>query len=88
MQGLVCKQASDDSASATPQTQDSAHFKNEARKQAAVSEKIARLQAKASALSAAELAGHTRAVDVKAAALEAARDLGRSWLHVDMDVRR
>jgi len=41
---------------------------------------------KAARLPAAEVAAHTRAVDGRAAALEARRELGRSWLHVDMDV--
>lgn len=69
-----------------PQTQGSAHFKNEQRKQLAVDGKIARMRARAASLSAPEIARHERAVDAKIAALEARRDLGRSWLHVDMDV--
>ncbi|KIY92783.1 DNA polymerase kappa subunit [Monoraphidium neglectum] len=66
-------------------SKDSAHFKNEQRKQAAVDEKIARLRQRAAALGPAELAAHTRAVDARVAALEARRDLGRTWLHCDMD---
>jgi hypothetical protein len=67
-------------------SKDSAHFRNEQRKQTAVQEKIGRLRARAAALSHAELAGHARAADARAVALEARRDLSRSWLHVDMDV--
>ena len=40
--------------------QDSAHFKNEQRKQAQTDERIKRLQEKAAALSPAELAAHQR----------------------------
>jgi hypothetical protein len=67
-------------------SKDSAHFRNEQRKQTAVDEKIARLRARAAGLAPPELAGHARAADARVAALEARRDLTRSWLHVDMDV--
>jgi DNA polymerase kappa len=66
--------------------QDSAHFKNEQRKQRATDEKIAAMRAAAARLGAGELAARLRALDAKIAALEAGRDLTRSWLHVDMDV--
>ena len=68
-----------------PARQDSAHFKNEQRKQAAVDQKIAQLRARAARLPASELAARARASDARVAALEAGRELGRRWLHVDMD---
>lgn len=40
--------------------QDSAHFKNEQRKQAQIDAKIAQLKAKAAAFSPAELAGYEK----------------------------
>ena len=66
-------------------SKDSAHFREEQRKQRAADEKAARLCADAARLPAAALAAAERAADAKVAALEAGRDLSRAWLHVDMD---
>ncbi|KAF6260719.1 hypothetical protein COO60DRAFT_856036 [Scenedesmus sp. NREL 46B-D3] len=66
-------------------SKDSAHFKNEQRKQAQVDARIAQLKAKAASISQAELAAHQKAADAKLAQLEAGRDLSRTWLHADMD---
>uniref|UniRef100_A0A383WPR7 DNA polymerase kappa n=1 Tax=Tetradesmus obliquus TaxID=3088 RepID=A0A383WPR7_TETOB len=66
-------------------SKDSAHFKNEQRKQAQVDVRIAQLKARAASLSQAELAAHQKAADAKLAQLEAGRDLSRTWLHADMD---
>eukprot|EP00891_Asterochloris_glomerata_P005434 jgi/Astpho2/5434/e_gw1.00076.4.1_t len=66
-------------------SKDSPHFKNEQRKQAQTEERIRKMQVQAKALSAGEVAHHTSAMDAKILALEATRDLTRTWLHVDMD---
>jgi hypothetical protein len=65
--------------------QDSAHFKNEQRKAEAAQAKIAAMQQAAARLGQAELAGLERALQQRVAALEAWRDLSRTWLVADMD---
>lgn len=64
---------------ATHTLQDSPHFANEQRKDAAVEQKIARMQAAAAAMTAAELEAHTTSMDGRLAELEAGRDLTRTW---------
>lgn len=59
--------------------QDSSHYANEQRKDAAVEQKIARMQALAQALTPAELATHTASMDARLAELEGQRDLSRTW---------
>eukprot|EP00884_Botryococcus_braunii_P018752 jgi/Botrbrau1/5560/Bobra.0023s0043.1 len=66
-------------------SQGSAHFKNEEKKQEQLNERIAVMKRRAAALSSAEVAGHTRAMDTNMAALNASRDLTRTWIVVDMD---
>jgi hypothetical protein len=66
-------------------SKDSAHFKNEQRKQEQTEEKIRRMKAQAQALTAADLQRHTADADAKLADLAASRDLTRTWLCVDMD---
>ncbi|KAK9834297.1 hypothetical protein WJX81_004273 [Elliptochloris bilobata] len=66
-------------------SKDSAHFKNEERKQVQTAARIKKLQEQRAKLTAAELALHTRAMDAKVAALRASADLTRTWLCVDMD---
>ncbi len=61
--------------------QDSAHFKNEQRKQAQVDAKIAKLKQQASELTQAELAGLSQSLQQRIACLEASRDLSRTWIH-------
>lgn len=50
-------------------SQDSPHFKNEARKQAATEERIQRLKQQAAALSPAELAAHSKCAPTLAPAV-------------------
>eukprot|EP00803_Ostreobium_quekettii_P007518 evm.model.scf_237.8 EVM.evm.TU.scf_237.8 scf_237:50809-52710(-) len=66
-------------------SKNSAHFKNEQRKQAKVEERIGRLKVQAQKLTPQELAAQLRLMDQRIADLEASRDLSRTWLHVDMD---
>eukprot|EP00208_Stichococcus_sp_RCC1054_P006025 CAMPEP_0206147638 /NCGR_PEP_ID=MMETSP1473-20131121/34031_1 /ASSEMBLY_ACC=CAM_ASM_001109 /TAXON_ID=1461547 /ORGANISM="Stichococcus sp, Strain RCC1054" /LENGTH=946 /DNA_ID=CAMNT_0053544649 /DNA_START=259 /DNA_END=3099 /DNA_ORIENTATION=+ len=66
-------------------SKDSAHFRNEQRKQAQTDGKIARLRERAARLSPAELASHLRAADAAVAQAAATRDLTATWLVVDMD---
>ncbi|GFR48976.1 hypothetical protein Agub_g10994, partial [Astrephomene gubernaculifera] len=66
-------------------SKDSAHFRNEQRKQAQLAARIERLRARSEALTPAELAAATRSVDSRIAHLESLRDLSRTWLHADMD---
>ncbi|KAG2435360.1 hypothetical protein HXX76_007433 [Chlamydomonas incerta] len=66
-------------------SKDSAHFKNEQRKQASVQERIERMKSQAAAITPAELAAAGRLLDARIASCEARRDLTRTWLHVDMD---
>ncbi|KAG2435355.1 hypothetical protein HXX76_007428 [Chlamydomonas incerta] len=66
-------------------SKDSAHFKNEQRKQASVLERIERMKLQAAAITPAELAAAGRFLDARIAGCEARRDLTRTWLHVDMD---
>ncbi|KAL3138793.1 hypothetical protein ABBQ32_005635 [Trebouxia sp. C0010 RCD-2024] len=66
-------------------SKDSPHFKNEQRKQAQTEQRIQRLRAKAKALTPPELLASTKAMDRKILALEATRDLTKTWAHVDMD---
>ncbi|EFN58744.1 hypothetical protein CHLNCDRAFT_140443 [Chlorella variabilis] len=63
----------------------SAHYENEQRKERAHEDHIARMRAAAAALGPTDLARCTAAMDAQLAALEAGRDLSRTWLHVDMD---
>ncbi|GIL83396.1 hypothetical protein Vretifemale_12223, partial [Volvox reticuliferus] len=66
-------------------SKDSAHFRNEQRKQAQLDARIRQLKAKSAAITLAELAAATRSVDQRIACLESRRDLTRTWLHADMD---
>ncbi|KAG2446814.1 hypothetical protein HYH02_008374 [Chlamydomonas schloesseri] len=66
-------------------SKDSAHFKNEQRKQAGVLERIERMKQRSDALTPAELAAAGRSMDARITGCEARRDLTRTWLHVDMD---
>ncbi|GFH08646.1 UmuC domain-containing protein [Haematococcus lacustris] len=66
-------------------SKDSAHFKNEQRKQAQTELKIARMKEKAAQLTPQALEASGRAMDLKVAELESGRDLSRTWLVVDMD---
>ncbi|KAG2487883.1 hypothetical protein HYH03_013465 [Edaphochlamys debaryana] len=66
-------------------SKDSAHFRNEQRKQAATAARIERLRERSAGLGPAELAAAGRSIDERVAALEAGRDLSRLWLHADMD---
>ena len=64
-----------------PLLQDSAHFKNEQRKQAQGEAKIAKLKQQASQLTQAELAALDNSLQQRIACLEATRDLSRTWIH-------
>ncbi|EFJ44099.1 hypothetical protein VOLCADRAFT_118878, partial [Volvox carteri f. nagariensis] len=64
---------------------DSAHFRNEQRKAAQLATRISQLKARSAAITPAELAAATRAVDQRISSLECRRDLSRTWLHADMD---
>ena len=61
--GASTERTEDDTTTACP-AQNSAHFKNEQRKQAQTEQRIARMRARAARLSPAELAGFTKCVQV------------------------
>lgn len=63
----------------------SAHFKNEQRKEADLAARLDKLTARASRLSAAEVATATASTSGRVAELIATRDRGRIWCVVDMD---
>lgn len=65
--------------------QGSAHYANEVRKERVHKQRIQDMLAMQRSLTAADLARHTASMDSKLAALEATRDLARTWVHVDMD---
>lgn len=66
-------------------SKDSAHFKNEQRKQAQTQERISCLKQRASNISPLDLAHHLRKADTAVADAAATRDLTSTWLVVDMD---
>ena len=66
-------------------SKNSAHFQNEQRKMEQVEARIARMKSTSANLTTAEIAAKTALIDSKIAALEATRDLTRTWIHVDMD---
>lgn len=68
-----------------PPLQDSPHFRNERRKEAAADERAAALAARAERLSSREVSAALRRVDAETPPSSPFRDLSRTWLHVDMD---
>ena len=66
-------------------SKDSAHFKNEKRKEEQVQKRLALLRAKAKDIIPQQLEGLQAKARARIAELEATRDLSRTWLHVDMD---
>ena len=67
-------------------SKDSPFFAEAQRRDAVTAERCAALQAKMAALSRPVVAGAERALAQRRRELEAARDLSRTWLCVDMDM--
>jgi len=66
-------------------SKNSPYFAREARREAELGERLARLRMKAAQLTPAQLAAAQAAADAKTAALLAGRDVGRTWIVADMD---
>ncbi|XP_054778701.1 DNA polymerase kappa isoform X2 [Prosopis cineraria] len=60
-------------------------FENEERKEAFIRQKIENLQAQCAKLAEADISNYQKVAEKRILELEAARDLSRVWLHVDMD---
>ena len=67
-------------------SKDSAHFKNEKRKDEQTDRKVRQLQERERAITKRERAALESRAKARIAELEATRDLSRTWLHVDMDM--
>ena len=66
-------------------SKNSAHYRNESRKEAKVEAKIREMRAARARLTPERLARYQQTVDKKVKTLERARDVSRTWIHVDMD---
>ena len=66
-------------------SKNSAHYRNENRKEEKVEAKIREMRAARARLTPEQLARIQRTVDAKVKTLERTRDVSRTWIHVDMD---
>ncbi|GAV73742.1 IMS domain-containing protein/IMS_C domain-containing protein [Cephalotus follicularis] len=63
----------------------SKYFENEKRKEDLIKQRIENIRAQCAKLTAADVTHYQKLADRRILELEAARDLSRIWLHVDMD---
>ena len=66
-------------------SKNSAHYRNESRKEEKVEAKICEMRAVQARLTPEQLARLQQTVDAKVKTLERTRDVSRTWIHVDMD---
>ncbi|KAH9329668.1 hypothetical protein KI387_001776, partial [Taxus chinensis] len=63
----------------------SKYFINEQRKEAYIQHRIDRIRSQAALLTASDIANFEKVADRRVLELEGAKDLSRTWIHVDMD---